>query len=251
MIDSRLGGTKPGRGVTAGQNILLDAERRNIKAVDYVLRGQDHLDVAAHGDVQFVDLALSFFMLQLPHPLLGYDVDFGSAAWRRPLREVNHRAPQEDHDENTQRNDRPGDFQRGRAFNLLRRDSPAPADIGSRTPQSRRRWPRSPCADKMTRKMKSASTLPAVVEARAGQSGKLSYIDQSSVFSRRSSALLFGSVRRVPSPATLTYLAACSLCPDPKRISTVMKIPSASTVASAESCSTREMIAPYLPVFGL
>src|SRR6476660_4847310 len=38
-------------------------------------------------------------------------------------------------------------------------------------------------ADKMTRKMKSASTLPAVVEARAGQSGNVSYI-----VSRRSSA---------------------------------------------------------------
>jgi hypothetical protein len=31
-------------------------------------------------------------------------------------------------------------------------------------------------ADKMTRKMKSVSTLPAVVEARAGQSGKVSYM---------------------------------------------------------------------------
>src|SRR6476660_2056376 len=44
--------------------------------------------------------------------------------------------------------------------------------------------------DKITRKTKSASTLPAVVEARAGQSGKVSNIDkiQSSGFSRQSSA---------------------------------------------------------------
>ena len=93
MIDSRLGGTKPGRGVAPGQNVLLDAEGRNIKAVDDVLRGQDHLHVTAHGYVQFVDLALAFFVLQLPHPLLGHDVDFGGAARWRPLPEVDHRAP--------------------------------------------------------------------------------------------------------------------------------------------------------------
>src|SRR6476660_2801755 len=45
--------------------------------------------------------------------------------------------------------------------------------------------------DKITRKTKSASTLPAVVEARAGQSGKVSNIDkiQSSGFSRQASVV--------------------------------------------------------------
>ena len=127
MIRSRLRGMKPGRGVAAGQDILLDAEGGNIKAVDHVLRSQDHLHVAAHGHVQFVDLALAFFVLQLPHPLLGHDVDFGRAPRRSPLLEVDHRAPHEDHDENKQRNHRPGNFQRGRAFDLFRCDSPAAA----------------------------------------------------------------------------------------------------------------------------
>ena len=118
---------EPGRGVAAGQDVLLDAEGGNVKAVDHILRGQDHLYVTAQGHVQFVDLALAFFVLQLPHPLLGDDIDLGGAARRRALLEVDHRAPHEDHDKNTQRNHRPGHFQRGRAFDLFGCDPPAPA----------------------------------------------------------------------------------------------------------------------------
>src|SRR5579864_2511468 len=48
VISPGLGGSEPQGGVTAGQDVLLDAERRNKEAVDHVLRGHDQLDVFVH-----------------------------------------------------------------------------------------------------------------------------------------------------------------------------------------------------------
>ena len=76
MIDAWLRSPEPRGRVAAGQHILLDAEGGNIEAVDHVLRSHDQFDVAAYRHMQFVDLALAFLMLQLPHPLLGYDINF-------------------------------------------------------------------------------------------------------------------------------------------------------------------------------
>ena len=178
---------KPRRGIAAGQHILLDAEGGNIKAVDHILRGENHLDVAAHGDVKFVDLALTFLVLQLPHPLLGDDIDFGRASGRRALLEVNHRAPNKDNEENEQWNHRPGDFQRGRAFDLFRwtprrrRYCTANTMIGREDGHAHHRR-------QMTRKINSASTLPAVSRGACGPKWKSIKHNQSSVFSPLSSA---------------------------------------------------------------
>src|SRR5579862_5162223 len=105
MIGAGLDGTEPRDGVTAGKHVLLHAERGDEEAVDHVLRGHDQLDVAADRDVKFVDLALTFGVFELPHPLLRDDVDFGGIAWRRATLEVDDRAPGEDHHENKERDD--------------------------------------------------------------------------------------------------------------------------------------------------
>ncbi len=119
VIGARLGGAEPGDGVAAGEHVLLHAERGNEEAVDDVLRSHDEFDVAADGDVQFVDLALAFGVFELPHPLLGDDVDFGRIARRRAALEVDDRAPGEDHHEDAERNDRPGEFEGSGAFDLF------------------------------------------------------------------------------------------------------------------------------------
>ena len=71
------------------------------------------------GNVQFVDLALTFGVLHLPHPLFCHDVNFGRVGGWRALFEVNDGAPGEDHHEDEERNRAPGNFQRGRAFDLF------------------------------------------------------------------------------------------------------------------------------------
>jgi hypothetical protein len=66
---------------------LLGAKGRNEKAMDDILRGHDELDGPADRNMQLVDLALSFGMLKLPHPLFRDDVH-GDGIVRRPrLRE--------------------------------------------------------------------------------------------------------------------------------------------------------------------
>ncbi len=70
--------------------------------------------------MQLVDLALPGFMLELPHPLLADDVDFHRAFRRTRFLEVNQRAPGEEDHADAQRDERPSQFQRQRAFNLYR-----------------------------------------------------------------------------------------------------------------------------------
>ena len=119
MIGAGLGSAKPGHGVTAGYHVLLDSKVRDKEAVDDVLRGHDQLDVAADGHMQRVDFALAFGVLEFPHPLLGYDVDFGGIARRRTLLKVDHGSPQEDHHENAERDDGPGQLKRHGTLDLF------------------------------------------------------------------------------------------------------------------------------------
>src|SRR5208283_2390607 len=111
VIHPRLGRAEPFHRVAPGQHILLDAERRNIEAVDHILRSHDELDVASHRDMQFVDLALTFGVLHLPHPLLRHNVNFSRVGGWRALFEVNDGAPGKDHHKDEKRNRAPGDFQ--------------------------------------------------------------------------------------------------------------------------------------------
>src|SRR6202158_1595882 len=104
-------GAKPCHGVTAGQDVLLDAEGGHVKTMDRVLRRHDHLYVAAYWNVQFIDLALAFGVLQLPHPLLGHDVDFRGVARWSALLEKDHRPPEKNHQEHAHGDYRPRQFQ--------------------------------------------------------------------------------------------------------------------------------------------
>ena len=94
VIGAGLGGAEPCDGVAAGEHVLLHAEGGNEEAVDHVLRSHDELDVAANGNVEFVDLALAFGVFEFPHPLLGDDVDFGGIAGWRAAFEIDDRAPE-------------------------------------------------------------------------------------------------------------------------------------------------------------
>ena len=81
VIAPRHRGMKPSRGVAPRQHIGFDAEGGNEEAVNHVLRGHDHAHVAAHRNVQFVDLALPLRVLELPHPLLADGSRSPSLPW--------------------------------------------------------------------------------------------------------------------------------------------------------------------------
>src|SRR6266581_9052192 len=119
MVSSRTSGAEPCGGVAAGDHILLDTKCGEIKAVDDILRGQNHLDVASDGNVQLVNFAMAFFVLKFPHPLFSYDINFGGSARGSAFLEKDDGAPHEDDHENSEWYDRPGNFQYRRAFNLL------------------------------------------------------------------------------------------------------------------------------------
>src|SRR5205823_5334521 len=119
MVSSGTSGTEPCGGVAAGNHVLLDTEGGNIKAVDDVLRSQNHFDVASYGHVQLVNFAMAFFVLKFPHPLFSYDVNFGGSSRGSAFLEKDNRAPHEDDHENSEWYDRPGNFQYCRAFDLL------------------------------------------------------------------------------------------------------------------------------------
>src|SRR2546423_8044480 len=117
MVSSGTSGAEPRGSVAAGDDVLLDAESGDIETVDDVLRSQNHLDVTPYGHVQFVNLAMTFLVFEFPHPLFSYDIDLSGPARRRALLEKDDRAPHEDHHENSEWYDRPGNFQYRGAFN--------------------------------------------------------------------------------------------------------------------------------------
>ncbi len=84
----------------------------------HVLRDQRELDRLVDRNVQRVDLVLAARMLGLPHPLLADDVDIHRVGRRRVHAEVDERAPDKHHQEESQRDDRPCRFQQRRAFDL-------------------------------------------------------------------------------------------------------------------------------------
>src|SRR5258708_37833414 len=91
VITSGLRRFEPFGGVSAGNHVGLDAKRRHKDVVNDVFGGHDQTDLAAHGNVQFVDLALPRSMLELPHPLLADDINFDSIPGRTVLVKVNLR----------------------------------------------------------------------------------------------------------------------------------------------------------------
>src|SRR5208283_4223767 len=119
VVGARLGGVEPEGCITAREHVLLDAEGGHEKAVDHVLRGHDHFDVAADGHMEFVDFALASLVLEFPHPLLRDGVDLGSILRRGAFMEEDHRAPDVKHHHHAEGDDRPGDFQLVGTFDLF------------------------------------------------------------------------------------------------------------------------------------
>src|SRR6202043_2585643 len=131
VVHTGLRGAKPRGCVAPGQHVLLDAEGRNVEAVNHILRSHNQFHVAADRHMQFVDFALTLLMFEFPHPLLGYYIYFGCAARWSALVEVNDSTPYKNCQKDSHGDYRPGYFQLGRAFDLLGFDAPA-ATIHSR-----------------------------------------------------------------------------------------------------------------------
>src|SRR5207244_5201024 len=98
---------EPSGGVPPGQQVLFDAESRDVKAVDRVLGGHDQAHIAADGYMQLVDLPLPFRMLKLPHPLFCYGVNFGGTSWRGTFLKVNVGTPHKNAQEDAPGDNRP------------------------------------------------------------------------------------------------------------------------------------------------
>src|SRR6266498_1113176 len=101
MITSRFGRFEPFAGVFTGHDVGLDAERGHKYIVNYIFARHDQFDLAANRNMQLVNFALSRCMLELPHPLLAYNVNFQSILRRPILGEIDLRSP----DENTHGDD--------------------------------------------------------------------------------------------------------------------------------------------------
>ncbi len=95
VIAAGLGGAEPHGVVVAGDNIHLDAKGGDRKIVNNVFTGKDKLDVAADGNVQFIDFAQTGGLLDLPHPLLSDDVDIEGVHGQAAIIHINNRAPAE------------------------------------------------------------------------------------------------------------------------------------------------------------
>ena len=114
VVLARLGRVEPERRVAARDHVGLHAERRHEEGVDDVLGGRRQPHGPPDRHVQLVDLALPVGVLELPHPLLAHDVDVQGLGRRPGLREVDVRAPDEHHQADDQRDDRPADLERER-----------------------------------------------------------------------------------------------------------------------------------------
>ncbi len=74
-------------------DILLDAKRGNIKTVDHILGRKRKFHRATDRQMQFVDFAIAFLMLDFPHPLFANDIDFKRIRRRNFFVEKNHAPP--------------------------------------------------------------------------------------------------------------------------------------------------------------
>src|SRR5688572_32586292 len=95
MIRAGLGVFEPLRGVTPGNNVGLDAERRYEEVVNYIFSRHDQLDATTDRHVQLVDLTLAGGVLNLPHPLLPHDINLDSILRRTRILKIKLRAPRE------------------------------------------------------------------------------------------------------------------------------------------------------------
>ena len=102
---------KPDRRIAVGQDVHMHAEVGDEKAVNHVFRRQQDLHGPTEGQVQHVDLALPLRVLELPHPLFADGVDAGCLIGCAIRVDVNDRTPQEHHDKDAQRRNRPEPFQ--------------------------------------------------------------------------------------------------------------------------------------------
>src|SRR6267378_6932171 len=93
VVAPGLGGTEPHRIVVAGNDVHLDAESGDGKVVNDVFAGQDELDVAADGDMEFIDFAQASGLLNLPHPLLSDHVDIERIHGSAAIVHINDSAP--------------------------------------------------------------------------------------------------------------------------------------------------------------
>ena len=83
MEDARLGRPEAGLDIPARQDVLLDAKGGHRERVDDVLRSHVEPHRLVHRHVKRVDLARAVRVLDLPHPLLGDNVDLHRVARRQ------------------------------------------------------------------------------------------------------------------------------------------------------------------------
>src|SRR5262249_33432772 len=102
---------EPERPVFAWNRVLLDAQRRNKKAVDDILRGQSNLDCGIPRHMKLVDFASAFGMLNFPHPLFANDVHILRSAWWRFAVHIDFRSPDEHDDRDHERHSGPEKLQ--------------------------------------------------------------------------------------------------------------------------------------------
>src|ERR1700683_5166953 len=108
MVGADFGGLEPNCGVAARQDVLLDAEDRDKEVVNHVFGSHSELHRHAHWDMQFIDLARPFSVLQVPHPLLADDKNLhGGVGWPGIL-EIEAGSPDEQYGADKRGGDRPG-----------------------------------------------------------------------------------------------------------------------------------------------
>ena len=115
MVSPRPRRAEPHRRIAARHDVGFHAERRHKEIVDHVFAGHHQANVPVHRNVQLVDFAPAVGLLQLPHPLLGDDVDFQRFFRRAAHVDVDAGAPAEHHHREQERNSHPRRFESHRA----------------------------------------------------------------------------------------------------------------------------------------
>jgi hypothetical protein len=67
--------------------------------VDHIIRGHDQPDIGIRRYVDFIDPTGAVGLLDLPHPLLGFDVNFKIRSWLLEGAELGSRHPPENEQE--------------------------------------------------------------------------------------------------------------------------------------------------------
>ena len=109
--DARLGRPKAGLDIPPWQDVLLDAKGRHRERMDDVLRSHIEPHRLVHRHVKRVDLSRAVRVLDLPHPLLGDNVDLHRVAWRQKLRHFVRPGPPKQHQESEQSGAGPSDLE--------------------------------------------------------------------------------------------------------------------------------------------